>query len=387
MHRHILVAFVCAIVIVGCGPRTPVSPDVGGPSVTAIAQTQPLYDERYRLWGEWEWFIPETHDRVDLIPRRTVRGHLNVLKWVEDACYDCVKILGVHNNGDSTIDVMVRVKHPMPGEPQYTGYDVKGIIMFNGSYVFEQTAEKAPPWGEPLIISWKERGDAELLNADGYTLRWSPSYDSGSPLPILNYWRGKYAIGQDPTATLNAYLDFYTTEERHMFLVSGQVTRTYHIYLPPGPLTAGYALEACWVPPDVMPVTDPLNDFPVSANQEEPYYFRIVVNNGEPVDKWICCGWNNDCSELYAEVHQWGGVTVNHAVIGMPEPFLSCTATPLEECSDDPDNPVRRQMTPYGFGFEYPPGVYRGYAIAMRGYGSLGEFDQFAYTYIDWIRQ
>ena len=66
-------------------------------------------------------------------------------------------------------------------------------------------------------------------------------------------------------------------------------------------------MEACWVPPDVIPVTDPQNDFPPSANQPELYHFRIVVNNNEPITTSGCCGFDGDdpCEDLYLEFLQW----------------------------------------------------------------------------------
>ena len=74
-------------------------------------------------------------------------------------------------------------------------------------------------------------------------------------------------------------------------------------------MTAGYAVEACWEPPTVTPVTDPVADFPTSANQNEAYFVNWVLNNGEPVKyDTKCCGHVGDCSQLYLEIEQWGGI-------------------------------------------------------------------------------
>ena len=151
-------------------------------------------------------------------------------------------------------------------------------------------------------ISWREMGDPELLNPDGYTPRWSPDYDSGSEMPVFNYWRGRFASGV-PNADLNAYLNFCSNEERHMFSVDSEVSRTYTIYMPADKIVAGYAVEACWEPPLVMPVTNPLEDFPVAANQTEAYRFKYIVNNGEVItDCSSCCGWSYYCSDLRVEL-------------------------------------------------------------------------------------
>jgi len=105
-----------------------------------------------------------------------------------------------------------------------------------------------------------------------------------------------------------------------MFVVNGHVERTYTIYLPPGPGVAGYAVEACWEPPLVTPVTDPLNDFPITANQPEPYHFKFIVNNGEVItDCEECCYGGFNCDERYFELIQWDVVTINGVYMAFPE--------------------------------------------------------------------
>ena len=71
------------------------------------------------------------------IPEREGRFHLNALKFLESYCTDCLKIMGIKNNGDGTIDLTVQITHPFKGHPEYTGLDVKGIIMFNGSHALD----------------------------------------------------------------------------------------------------------------------------------------------------------------------------------------------------------------------------------------------------------
>jgi hypothetical protein len=242
---------------------------------------------------------------VVLVPKRGSRFHLNALKFLESYCADCLQIVDLTNNGDGTVDLTVRITHPFLGHPEYTGFDVKGIIMFNGSNEFD-TCPKYPMYPK-YYVSTRWLGDPELLNPDGFTYRWSPWFDSGSDMPIFNYWEGKYANGT-PTANINAYLDFYSTEDRHAFFSDSHVERTYHLSLPGGPVTAGYAVEACWEPPSVTPVTDPIADFPITANMPEPYHFKIVVNDGNVVTDPGCCNWETypyTVHELRAEYLNW----------------------------------------------------------------------------------
>ncbi len=325
MKIHFFVLLM-TLLLIGCAhadvnPTTPSIPaDVQAALAGQVLQSEPIDDGPYRLWGEWTFYFSGDHNSVEVVPRRAARLHLNALKFLEEYCTDCLQITQIKNNGDETIDLTVRINHPFNGFPQYTGFDVKGIIMFNGSYEYPWPSNDIV-WPDEIIrLSWRETGDAEVINPDGYTERWSPHYESGSELPIFNYWEGKYASGV-PNADLNAYLNFYTNEERHMFTVDGVVYRTYTIYLPPGPVVAGYAVEACWEPPLVTPVTDPLNDFPITANQPEPYLFKWIVNNGEVItDCDECCGPGfGACDERRIELKQWGDISINYIFMAWPE--------------------------------------------------------------------
>ena len=378
----LLVALIAAGTF-GCGARSPVAPEPASLDNASFSGDTPLAqavgDGPYRLWGEWTFFLDAEHERVDVIPRRQGRFHLNALKFLEEYCTDCLEILEIKNNGDGTIDLTVRIRHPFLGFPEYTGFDVKGIMIFNGSYEFPYDSNKFPLPRPFFRISWRQLGDPEVLNPDGYTPRWSPNWDSGSDLPIFNYWEGKYASGV-PNADLNAYLDFYSHEERHIFLTDSQVQRTYQIWLPPGkPVVAGYAVEACWEPPTVTPVRNPFADFPVSANQPEAYYFRYVVNNGEEIadcDEWPFMGW--DCSVMYVEVAQWGGITSDD-MFRRFEPDGGWGGFGILDCDPPMEN---RFGAKHMAACEFGNGTHRGVCVNYRF--RMGYQYDIAYTVFDW---
>jgi len=339
MH-HRLLHLLLILFVVGCstGTRDPVQPDPGT-KIPINLKAPSQINDNHMLWGEYNLFFNNDHTSVDVVPKRQGRLHLNALKFLEEYCTDCIKVTGIHNNGDGTINLTVQITHPFPDNPEYTGFDVKGIIMFNGSYDVFWQSYYIYPFYEHFHISWKEAGDAELLNPDGYTPRWNPAWDSGSSMPIYNYWPGKYSNGT-PSANLNAFINYYTDENRHMFRVNGKVSRTYHIWLPPGPLAVGYAVEACWEPPVNMPVTDPLNDFPYSANQPEPYFAELTVNNNEIITEQCC----NGCSTVQFEFGQWYGPKPNgHTYYPGCLPGSSPT---LFDCEDpDPTDNVYFMMS------------------------------------------
>ncbi len=369
---------IALMILAGCahlreGPTAP-GIDVRAPEISGAFDGSP-----YQLWGEWTFYIPATHDRVDVVPRRQARLHLNALKFLEDYCEDCLQITKITNNGDGTIDLTVKIAHPFKGFPQYTAFDVRGIIMFNGTFEWSYySSGYEMPLPNPCMISWREMGDPEVVNPDGYEYRWSPVYESGSDMPIYNYWPGKYSKGL-PNAGLNAYLNFYSMPERHVFFTDSQVQRTYRIWLPPGePVVAGYAVEACWEPPTVMPVKNPLTDFPLSANTSEPYFYDVVINNGEPIlhGPNICCGLDEgaECDTLRIVDKEWDDDHNTH--ISWWDPEFSTDGGTIyiagSPCGDEyPDSYwTSRQVS------ARPVGNHRAMVRYFRGTLQGGHFDQ-----------
>jgi len=371
--------------LVGCAhaSENPVTPDGNNDGNSgAMTENVPEHHDPHRLWGKWSLYFNEDHTKVDLMPVRGARLHLNTMMFLEEYCSNCLKIQEIKNNGDGTINLTVNITHPFQGYPEYTGFDVKGILMFEGSYQFPLSFDWVPLPKPYFLISWREMGDPEVLNADGYTPRWSPWWDSGSAQPIFNYWPGRFSSGL-PTAHLNAYLDFYTDEQRHMFETGKNASRTYKIWLPPGePTVVGYAIEACWEPPINTPVTDPINDFPLTANQSEPYVFKVVMNNGQIItDCDTCCGVTPPaCSDLFAEQYQWGGCTSDRIRWVMPDGYWN--DHPLLDCEPSVENSY------YIGGIDscaYGNGVHRCVAYNLRfdGVHSDIAYDIFDFTVND----
>jgi hypothetical protein len=317
MLRSFFTLAILMVLVTGCASGTPVIPQIN-PQLSK--DNLSTVDNLHRIWGEWTLIINKERSKVDIVPRREGRFHLNALKFLETDDKSFLEITGIKNNGDGTINLKVRLAHPFPEHPEYTGFDVKGIIIFNGSCQF--WADDFPTrfnLPTPARISWCDLGDPEVLNADGYTPRWSVSYEYGDDLPIFRYREGKYTNGV-PNGDLNAYLDFYTDEKRHIFRCQGVVERTYRIWLPPDEeVVAGYAVEACWEPPINVPVHDPFTDFPVTANQPEPYYLRVILNNGQTITDCDSMLGYADCNASRVEIKQWGNITFTNDVSSLPD--------------------------------------------------------------------
>jgi hypothetical protein len=248
-----------------------------------------------------------------------------------------------------------------------------------------------PLYPQNYRLSWRELGDPQLLNADGFTYLWSPWYDSGSDKPIYNYYAGKYSHGT-PTANINGFLNFFSDEERHMFREGQSVERVYHIWLPPGPVEAGYAVDACWEPPTVTPVTDPVNDFPYSANQPEMYRFKVVLNDGKPFDKACCTG--GSVYNARAEYGYWyimPPFKPENIWVGIWDETMSFfkTGYNTEQCNTPPEHPDWECLANMNFP-DYPNGTYQ--LLAWEGHAFTYQpsylmlyptFDVFEVT-LDW---
>jgi len=276
------------------------------PSLQSMQTVRPeantLAGGRFLDWGSYELEIGRDASYVRLIPDRGATGkygiHLNATKLLEAGpCYDCLTTSNLHllPNGDVSIDISIT--HPYT-DRRYTGFDVRGIIMFPASQPFPdpELSELVGLPPHPIVarIASHEKGDAELMNPDGWTTIWSPDVDElwvpwdqieEGDYPILKYYKGKYASG-DNLGVINAFRRFHSNENRHMFEVGKTVTRTYVIRPPAsGPIKASYAICAHWAPATNTPVVDPATDFPAVASSPTPYEFTISQDAPMDPDK------------------------------------------------------------------------------------------------------
>jgi outer membrane protein assembly factor BamB len=233
-----------------------------------------MADRGRYVMGAWDLVFDFDNVTAEAIPLRFVEQHVNVRRFLEEApCFICLKLLNFSPQPDNTFLVDVQFVHPFPGLDNLTGFDVRGIAIFNGSYVFPTTG---------LRISDFALDDMELLNADGYTTLFNPvDFPEGSGKPIFTYSKGKAATLLVQPSTLNGYRVFYTDTERRMFRAGWVDSRTYHIARPAGsPIRVGYVVDACWEPPIHKPVVNPLTDFGPNANCYEAYDLVASVGSG-----------------------------------------------------------------------------------------------------------
>ena len=227
-------------------------------------------ESSHSLWGFYSIHVDKKTLDAEVVPVRLASDHYNVLGWLENSpCQNCVKIAKISFTSDAKMLMDLKVKHPF-ATANLTGFDVRGIFMFDGGHTFAASGLTTPD---------ASSGKGELLNADGYTTLYNGSTAGKGPAGLQGYFPGHLAGEIAPNAVLNGFKRYVSNKAgntRNGFYSGDSVTETYEIALPSGAWVFGYGIDACWLPPTVKPVTDPMTQFPSSANCPEPW--KIVVS-------------------------------------------------------------------------------------------------------------
>jgi hypothetical protein len=280
--RYVLITLILLLTICGCSSNgSGILPDE---EVSDPLPQFMLPQSNRCAWDIGLYRVSEDHMTIERLPNRTADWHINVNYFVEPPfCNHCLMVGKPQIQPDGTLKVKVILSHPLPGQPQYTGFDVRGTIMFPATRYWKanfsmRTIYQYHVFDDyiPLWFSRAEDGGGQLLNADGFTFYLFPGLDFGPEFeqPIFNYSKGQHAYGPDPDSTVNGFKLFTKDPERRMFLTTDMISRTYHIEPPDGEFTFGYVIDASWVQPTTTPVTDPKTDFPYYANCEEGYFLE-----------------------------------------------------------------------------------------------------------------
>lgn len=241
------------------------------------------------LWGMWEVSLESPDSQPRILPCRSAEFTANVTRFMQPPSSSSHKLTvqvidSLSDWATGHIVVDVSFIHPFPGLNEYTGFDVRGICMGNGSVscVTDSNLLYAGP------------DDLKVLNADGLTRWFNPteftSYDT-----IFGFTQGKLGTPSKAfSATLNGYkyfcdglgkedsvVEFFASSScpnpRGYFSAGNKLTRTYDLQFG---LSGGspqykfqYAVIASWEPPLVKPPANIPDDFSISANCHEAYAF------------------------------------------------------------------------------------------------------------------
>ena len=271
----------------------------------------------HHLFGMWELAFDFDKVNAEAIPLRVASIHVNVRKFMEG--YPCLTCLTLENflpQPDNTFFIDVRFQHPFSGLAQYSGFDVRGIAIFNQTYTFPASG---------LTISDSKNLGLELLNADGFTTLFNPvDFPEGSDAPVFTYTKGLKATLLTSPARLNGFKEYFPDAERRLFPSGGNQAQTYHIARPVGSkIKVGYAVDASWAPPIHKPVENPLTDFGPNANCQEAY--KIVATVGSGLQPG--CG----SAQIQIDVYDHQGIgTIGQVFCEAPDLFTGFATCPTE---------------------------------------------------------
>ena len=247
----------------------------------------------HQCWGLYDIFISADRTDWDIVPRRAGMSHLNILPLLEGDIDSLTIPEDGIEFGEEYISATVQIQHPLQSIPGvfeasfFTGFDVKGIIMFPGSKSFPTTG---------VVTQDIQGGDGRVLNPHGYTRWWNPlEFSEGAFLET--YVEGKMALFPGSSnminATVHPFRNIYPGVLRHSFKpetpqgVPNVASTTYHITLPEDgePFALMYAIDASYGTPAFKPPNIPepqylISEFPMTANQPEPYFVQVsTVDN------------------------------------------------------------------------------------------------------------
>ena len=279
-------------------------------------------------WALWQFAADPAKGTLDIIPLRTGDFHLNALPFLEPPSLVNLTLESLKFNGN-IIQADIGLRHPFLGMTEFTGFDVCGLLITNGSITGYYDSG----------LRMAGTGDTRLLNPDGYSRWWNPAefpvnngtmfgYKDGllgSPNSIGNY-----------NSTLNAYkyfcndldpddgLDQITLENRGVFSAGQKNIRHYTIELGSDGLIFNYAVDANWqFPTGPKPWQIP-DDFGPNANKVEPYRIAIteIANT-----LWNDGTLNGGDLSLSIEVYDWFNASSNEVKVESTGNFPPVTAT------------------------------------------------------------
>jgi PKD repeat protein len=311
VNRSWLILLMIFLIFSGsCSSKPPVVPDSLVPDINSGTN----WDSPHKLIATGYIAADYPDNTLTIIPARGMDFHINTTYFLEKSpCANCLNLENINYLGSSEWIFDMVITHPMPeGETFTTAFDFRAVMMFDPTGVFP---EMGLLWPDPEAYS------GALLNADGYTTLFNPIIFSGTS-PFFNYYSAKFSTSP-PNSTLNPYKNFFIPTERKYLLPGEKAYTTMQIRIPGASPRIGYAIDACWTPPEVNPPVNIPDDFSLSSNMPEAYsvvvnlvkntlYYQDSVNNGGDLDIEVRVGdWQG------AQPYEAGG-SVNRIRIDIP---------------------------------------------------------------------
>lgn len=323
MFRYIGIALIISILaLVGCSSSG--SPDITTPDVQ---EKTAAFNNTHQVWGYFQLIADPKAQTLEVVPLRDAAMHLNALIFLEPPPLLNLTLESLEFNGN-IIEADIGLKHPFLGLTEFSGFDVCGILITNGSVTgYDDTN-----------IRMAGEGDTRLLNPDGLSRWWNPDEFPVNDGTMFSYTDGLLgtldSIG-NYNSTLNAYkyfcddfvnpddpMDVVTIENRGLFSAGQKNIRHYTIELGDEGLAFNYAIDASWKFPNGNPPWKAPGDFPPDANRPEAWRVDVTeISNSL---------WNDGTSsggalQLSLDVYDWYNIELNTVKVESPGNFPSVT--------------------------------------------------------------
>ena len=123
----IIVALTLLSICIGCSNGTPSSLTTPVEAMHSAGSIQ-----SHQLWGLWQFVADPGAATLDAIPLRSSEMHVNVLPFLEPPPLLHLSLDYLEFDGN-LIDAHIGLRHPFLGLVEFTGFDVCGILISNGS--------------------------------------------------------------------------------------------------------------------------------------------------------------------------------------------------------------------------------------------------------------
>ncbi len=317
----LLSILVITFISIGCSSgSTLIEPELPGMKTSEISN--------HHCLGYYQFIADPVNETLDFIPLREVMMHLNALPFLEPPALLYLSLESLEFNGN-IIDADIGLRHPFLGLDEFTGFDVCGIFITNGS--------KADFDDPDLRMAIDD--DTRLLNPDGYSRWWNPAEfpNNGTMFGYADGMLGAPDSYAEYNGTLNGYKYFcddlddvadelsdLDPESRCTFSAGMKNIRHYTMELGAEGLIFNYAIDACWeFPQGNFPWHVP-DDFGENANRPEAWNVSVTETENTL--------WNDGVDnggDLSLSIDVWDhfNADLNTLKVESPGNFIPCTTS------------------------------------------------------------
>jgi hypothetical protein len=336
MNRYYLLM----VVVFGAFLALSCSGSSTGPLTPDLGQTPPELDYpnsaqsnggNARLMGFWEIHIDTVNETAEAVPLRDAMYTCNINEFVDGPPWNLLLEMRTIDTQPGYVDIPMEVglQHPFPGADTFTGFDVLGVFMGDGSVPY--------PGIRGMTMAGPD--DQQLKNADGWT-RWFnvPEFRyAGHQLGLFGYDPGKAGTPDyTPTAHINPYKYFTdglgvediafnhiesNPQDRGKFSPGNTNWRLYDLRFPDAVgIKFQYAVIAHWEEHALYPNPPRnLDDFPPEANADEACVISVT---DQSTLYWIDDSHNGGNVRLNISPWDWSETLPKSSIT--PEYVIKC---------------------------------------------------------------